>query len=158
MGSMENFFDWVTKPIPDDEVIIWFNIHNMTYEKIELYGDIFKSLFYIIKDTYMGDIDSNFNETKITLTSEDKLSHFEWCWNKIVENFKKENIIISDEGDHKEYFMSFYMETFYGEVEQIVKDSIPKFLDELFNMSTSFTKSDLDMITEAYKVLEKNVH
>ena len=41
---MENFFNWMAKPLPKDEIIIWFNIHNMTYEKIELYGDIFKSL------------------------------------------------------------------------------------------------------------------
>jgi hypothetical protein len=43
MNSMENFFNWMSKVIPNDEVIIWFNIHNMHYEKIELYGDIFKS-------------------------------------------------------------------------------------------------------------------
>ena len=52
---MENFFNWMAKPLPKDEIIIWFNIHNMTYEKIELYGDVFKSLNHIILDTYLGD-------------------------------------------------------------------------------------------------------
>jgi hypothetical protein len=61
---MENFFNWMTKPIPQDEVIIWFNIHNMTYEKIELYGDIAKSLTKIVMDTYLGE---SVSETKIMI-------------------------------------------------------------------------------------------
>ena len=111
MNSMENFFNWMSKPIPQDEVIIWFNVHNMNYERIELYGDIFKSLNYIIIDTYMGEETS---ETKISLSQEDKESHFEWCWNKMIEDFKKENIIIKHGGEHKEYFRSFFFDTFYN--------------------------------------------
>ena len=62
---MENFFNWISKPVPSDEVTIWFNVHNMIYERIELYGDIFKSLDYIIRDTYMGDNIDDVKETKI---------------------------------------------------------------------------------------------
>jgi hypothetical protein len=70
---MENFFNWMTKPLPNEDIIIWFNIHNMTYEKIELYGDVFKSLNQIILDTYLGD---TIFLTKIVLNDEDNLSHF----------------------------------------------------------------------------------
>ena len=82
---MENFFNWLSKPIPKDEIVTWFNVHNMYYEKIELYGDIFKSLNQIIVDTYLG---SDVNETKIVLSEEDNISHFDWCWKKTVENFQ----------------------------------------------------------------------
>ena len=51
MNSMENFFKWMMIPIPKEDIIVWFNIHNMIYEKIELYGDIFKSLNNTIIDT-----------------------------------------------------------------------------------------------------------
>ncbi len=154
MNSMENFFNWMSKPIPKDEVIIWFNVHNMNYERIELYGDIFKSLNYIIIDTYMGD---ETNETKISLSQEDKELHFEWCWNKMVEGFKKENIIIKHGGDHKEYFRSFFLDTFYNQSERNVKDSIPNFLFEVFDVEKPFSKSDLDILTELYKLMEKNI-
>lgn len=157
MASMENFFNWMSKPIPTDEVVIWFNVHNMIYERIELYGDIFKTLNHIIIDTYMGEPMGNSSETKISLTQEDKNLHFEWCWNKMVENFKKENININSNGDHKDYFKSFYMDTFYNQSEKSVKESIPVFLDEIFDIFKPFSKSDLDMITEMYKLLEKNV-
>ena len=157
MNSMENFFNWIAKPLPNDEVVIWFNVHNMIYEKIELYGDIFKSLNCVITDTYMGDSNGDSPETKIVLSPEDKQSHFDWCWSKMVENFHKENIIITIDGEHKDYLKSFYMDTFYDQTQKNVKDSVPVFLNEIFNISKPFSKSDLDMITEIYKMMEKNV-
>jgi len=150
---MENFFNWMTKALPKDEIIIWFNIHNMTYEKIELYGDFFKSLNHIIMDTYLGE---NTSETKIFLSKEDNISHFEWCWNKVIENFKRENIIIKPYGDHKDYFQSFFIDTFYNQTESDLKTSIPKFLNEIFEVGMTYSKSDLDLLTELYKLIEKN--
>jgi hypothetical protein len=150
---MENFFNWMTKPVPKEEIILWFNIHNMTYEKIELCGDFFKSLNQIIMDTYLGD---SISETKISLSNEDNLSHFEWCWTKVIENFRKENIIIKSDGDHKDYFQSFFMDTFYNQTESNLKQSIPKFLNEIFEIGITYSKSDLDLLTELYKLIEKN--
>ena len=150
---MENFFNWMANPLPKDEIIIWFNIHNMTYEKIELYGDVFKSLNHIILDTYLGD---DVSETKITLSEEDKISHFDWCWKRVIEDFKRENIIIKYEGEHKEDFKSFYMETFYNQKNVKIKNSIPKFLSEIFDVTMTYSKSDLDLLTELYKLIEKN--
>lgn len=152
--SMENFFNWMSKPIPKDEVVIWFNIHNMNYEKIELYGDIFKSLNHIVHDTYMG---GDLIETKISLTQEDKELHLEWCWKKTVEDFKKEGILISLEGEHKEYFKGFYLDTFYNPTEKNVKEAIPSFIFDVFDVEKPFTKSDLDILTELYKMMEKNI-
>ena len=151
---MENFFIWMTKPIPHDEVITWFNIHNMNYEKIELYGDISKSLTKIISDTYLGE---NVSETKIFLSNEDNKLHFDWCWNKMVENFGKENIIIKVDGEHRDYFKSFFMDTFYNQSKDSVKQSIDKFLTEIFDTDITFSKLDLDLLTELYKLMEKNI-
>lgn len=150
---MENFFNWMAKPLPKDEIIIWFNIHNMTYEKIELYGDVFKSLNHIILDTYLGD---DISETRITLSDEDKESHFDWCWKKVIDDFRRENIIIKYDGEHKDYFKSFYMETFYNQNEVKIKNSIPKFLSDIFDVTMTYSKSDLDLLTELYKLIEKN--
>ena len=144
-------------PVPTDEVVIWFNVHNMVYERIELYGDIFKSLDYTITDTYMGENPNESHETKIVLTQEDKESHFDWCWEKLIENFRKENIIIKPKGSHKDYFKSFYLDTFYNQTEKTVKESIPSFLTEIFDLGHTFTKSDLDMLTEIYKLMDKSI-
>jgi hypothetical protein len=144
----------MAKPLPKDEIIIWFNIHNMSYEKIELYGDITKSLNQIISDTYLGD---NNSETKIVLSEEDKQLHFDWCWDKMIENFRKENIIIKHGGEHKDYFKSFFTDTFYSQTKESLRGSIGKFLGEIFDTDMSYSKSDLDLLTELYKLMEKNI-
>jgi hypothetical protein len=154
MTSMENFFNWMSKTIPDEEVLVWFNVHNMNYEKIELFGDIFKSLNQTIVDTYMGESDG---ETKISLTPEDKENHFEWCWNTLIKNFKKEEIHIKSHGEHKEYFKQFFLDSFYNQSQENVRISIPEFLNDVFDVQKPFSKSDLDILTELYKLIEKNM-
>lgn len=154
MNSMENFFNWMSKPIASDEVTIWFNVHNMNYEKIELIGDFFKSLNNTISDTYFGE---ESQETKIALNQEDKDSHFEWCWKKVVDDFLKENIVVNQSGEHKNYFKEFYMESFYNQPDKNVKTNIPNFINDVFETQKVFTKSDLDILTELYKLLDKNI-
>lgn len=152
---MENFFNWVSKPLPNDEVQVWFNINNMNYEKIELYGDFCKSLNDKILSTYFQE---EHQETKINLSTEDKKEHFEWCWKKTIEDFSKENINFKIEGEHKNYFKKFYSDTFYEQNQKSIKESIPSFLNEIFDLNNPFSKSDLEIVTEIYKVMEKNLN
>ena len=151
---MENFFNWMSKPVPKEDVLIWFNVHNLRYEKIELYEDFSKSLYLIVKETYLGEESS---ETKIIMTDDDKILHFEWCWSKVIENFEKENIRFRVDGQHKDYFKTFFLDTFYGGKDQNLKVALPEFIDDVFNLDKTFTKSDLDILTEIYNLLDKNI-
>ena len=89
---MENFFNYVTKTVNPEEVDIWFRVNNIYPEKLELFSDFTHSLNMIIIETYLGEEENSY-ETKINLTDDDNKKHFDWCWNKVIENFKKENII-----------------------------------------------------------------
>lgn len=151
---MENFFNWMANPVPKDEVIVWFNIHNMNFEKIELCGDIFRTLYEVVNDTYLGSEDL---ETKINLSNEDNISHFEWCWDLTIENLRKENILIRKEGQHKDYMKSFFLDTYYDLGDKNIKLAIPNFIDDVFSLDKPFTKSDLDILTELYTLFEKNI-
>jgi hypothetical protein len=151
--SMENFFDWMVKPVPPYEVEVWLNMNNMHHEKIELYGDIFRTLHLIITETYLGD---NTNETKIELSNEDIKHHFEWCWSKLIDNFKKENIIINSNGEHRDYMETFYLETYYINDDKF-KEAIPKFIEGIFDFKDKVSKSDLEILTELYKLFDKNI-
>jgi hypothetical protein len=144
----------MTKVIPKDEIVIWFNIHNMYYEKIDLFGDVFKSLNYIILNTYMG---NEYRETKIILTKEDDENHFNWCWNKLIKDFRKENILIGEDGEHKDYFKSFFNDTFYYQSDKETRESIDTFLNDIFDVHKDFIKPDLVILTEYYKILQKYV-
>lgn len=152
--SMENFFNWIMKPIPDEEVDIWFNVNNMHFEKIELFGDIFKTLDYLINSTYLG---GGKGETVIHLTDENNLSHFDWCWSKLIDNFGKEKIFIEKSGEHKDYFLDFYKESFYSFIDNPTNNDINTFLNNIFDLDKPFSKSDLEILTQIYKLLDKNV-
>jgi hypothetical protein len=153
---MENFFNYIAKPMNPDDVDVWFRVNNIIPEKMELYYDFSFSLYYLVLDTYLGEEKSN--ETKVTLSDDDKTKHFDWCWNKTIGNFKKEEITFNIKGDHYEYFLSFFTEIFYNQKENRIKDSIGTFFNDLFDRKKPFTKSDLDMISSIYKSLDKNMN
>jgi len=153
---MENFFNYITKNLNHEEVDVWFRVNNIYPEKLELFSDFTHSLNTLIVDTFLGD-ETESTETKINLSDEDNQKHFEWCWNKVVDNFNKEKIIFEKKGDHYDYFESFFFEIFYNQKEKELRLSIDKFFNDLFNTKTSFTKSDLDMIGAIYKLLDKNM-
>jgi hypothetical protein len=153
---MENFFNYIAKPMNPDDVDVWFRVNNIIPEKMDLYYDFSFSLYYLVLDTYLGEEKSN--ETKVTLSDDDKTKHFDWCWNKTIGNFKKEEITFNIKGDHYEYFLSFFTEIFYNQKENRIKDSIGTFFNDLFDRKKPFTKSDLDMISSIYKSLDKNMN
>lgn len=139
-----------------NDVDIWFRVNNIISEKINLYYDFTFSLYYLIVDTYLGD-ENNDSETKIIMTEKDKKNHFSWCWKKTIENFKKEKIIFNENGEHFDYFLDFFMNIFYSQKEEKIRNSINIFFIDVFDRKKLFTKSDLDMITNIYKLLDKNI-
>jgi hypothetical protein len=153
---MENFFNYISKPLKPEDVDTWFRINNIITEKLELFSDFSHSLNMLIIDTYLGEKDRP-NETKIIMTETDNINHFNWCWNKTINEFKKEEITFNNEGEHYDYFLSFFTDIFYNQSNESVRKSINSFLVELFDTKKPFTKSDLDMILSFYQVLNKNL-
>lgn len=153
---MENFFNYISKPVHPDDVQVWLNINNIIPEKVDLYSDFTSSLYKLILNTYLGEDDKS-NESNIKLTEEDNTKHFDWCWKKTIENFTKENIKFYSKGEHYDHFKSFFDEVYYNQKEQKVKDQIVVFFEDLFDLKKPFTKSDIDMLTDLYKSLDKNL-
>ena len=144
----EQFLKYVTKPVSREDVNLWVKVNGIGIEKINLFGEYLIFLHGLIIDTYLG------NDT---IKTDDEIEgHFNWCWEKIINNFRKENIIFKNEGKHKEYFFNFFYESFYnGKEEQVEK--IKLFLNELFVLYTTKTKSELDMLLEMYNLLNDNL-
>jgi hypothetical protein len=146
------------KPIPKDDVETWFSVNNIILEKKELFSDFVHSLIDLIKSTYLGDqVDTQKTETTIQLQQEDKQKHFDWCWSKTIDAFSKENINFELNGDHKDYFSNLLMDLFYNTENRIISDNIEPFFVNLFDDKVGYSQSDLEMITEIYKLLNKNI-
>ena len=50
---MENFFNYITKPVRPEDVDVWFRSNNIIPEKLELFYDFTYSLNKTIVDTYL---------------------------------------------------------------------------------------------------------
>jgi hypothetical protein len=153
---MDNFFNYITKNLEIEEVDIWFKANNIIPEKMELYYDLSYSLYLLIQKTYLGNVENN-KETKVEMSEEDNTKHFNWCWNKTIKNFNKENIKFQNDGDHYDYFFSLFNELYYKQNKETIRNSIDVFFLDLFNREKPFTQVDLDLIYNIYKTLDKNL-
>lgn len=153
---MENFFNYITQPVKPEDVEKWFKGNNILNEKLELFSDFSHSLNLLIVETYLGQQDSP-NETKILMSDDDNSKHFEWCWDKTVNNFLKEDLNFKNRGEHFDYFKSFFDEIFYNQKDEKIRKSIGNFFSDLFDTKKPFTKSDIDMISSIYKMLDKHM-
>ena len=113
-------------------------------------------LYLLIQKTYLGNGENN-KETKVEMSEEDNTKHFNWCWNKTIKNFNKENIKFQNDGDHYDYFFSLFNELYYKQNKETIRNSIDVFFLDLFNREKPFTQVDLDLIYNIYKTLDKNL-
>ena len=156
-NNMGRFFDWLAKPMDDEDINAWYLANNITLEHTELFRDFCLSFYYLILETYLGDDIDTVTETKVGMTTQQKKDHFNWCWQKTIENFKKESIhFIFNEADMT-FFESFFFEIFYQQTDQKIKDNIQNFLEQIFNRNTKKSKSDIEIFTDLYKLLERSL-
>ena len=145
----EQFFKYVTQLVSREDMNLWVKVNNIHTEKIHLFGDYLKSLHMVVSETYLGrDVIKQDDEIK---------GHFNWCWGRIIDNFKKENILFKKEGHHHEYFFNFFYESFYTNKHEEQREKIKEFLNHLFTLYSEKTKSELDMLYEMYVLLNESL-
>lgn len=154
--NMDQFFNWLAKPMLPEEIDAWYKSNNIIPEMSDLFRDFCFSLLNLVDETYLGNDESS-KETKIGLTQEDKSAHFLWCWNKTVSNFEKENIFFIKNDETYNYFKSFFMEVYYNQEQDFIKRSLNEFFIQIFNRNNKHSKSDIEMFTELYKLLERSL-
>ncbi len=154
---MGRFFDWLAKPMDCEDIVSWYLANNITLELTELFRDFCISFLELLEETYLGGDDNDCSETKIGMSNEQKKEHFIWCWNKTVENFKKEEIhFIFNEKDSS-FFETFFFDIFYSQNMSNYKTSINEFFSQIFDYKYQKTKSDIEIFTDIYKLLERSL-
>lgn len=142
------FYRYVSEPVPQKDLDMWFKANDIVQEKSELFFYFIKSLYILVDKTYLG---------SDVIKNEESKNHFNWCWNKVINDLEKENIKFSKEGPHFDYFWNFFLESFYTNDNTLVIDKVDKFFSTLFVINDPKTKSELDIYTELYKTLDNNL-
>jgi hypothetical protein len=148
---MENseFMNYITNPLTSDQMNLLYKANDIKFDRCNLYYDFIKSLNKVIVDTYLG--------SEYISTEREVKEHYLWCFNKVVSNFKEEQILFDDVEKLKEYFFYFYDELFYKDSDKLLNK-----LDNLAEFSFDFhrikSRSDIDIMIELYKLFEKSIY
>ena len=146
-----NFLKYINTPMSRESIIVLYSANNINFEKCELYNEFIHSLIFLVYDTYMGDDITNEKEQK---------NHFNWCWDKNIENFEKEGFIFNSL-KLKSYFLEFMLEVYYPitkkEENKTALDNIIKLWVYIFDYNNNKSKSDMDTLIEVYKMFENSI-
>ena len=142
------FLDYIGEPVATDFVYNFYVVNDIKHDRINLYKDFTLSLMGLILTTYMGDEITNQKQRK---------EHFNWCWNKNIDNFKKEGIDLSNKKLY-EYFINFSEDIFYSvndKSDPQLEEHISLLWEILFDYNKEKTEPDLDILLKLYKLFTK---
>ena len=149
MGDRKDYNEFEISDKYRNQIDVWYRAYNIHREKVELFYDFLSSLYGLVESTYLG-ADVLYNET-------DQRNHFMWCWDKTIENFNKEKIYFKEKGNHYEYFWNFFFEAFYLVNMDEKPIRIGEYFYKLFDFRYRKSRSELDILTEVYKLMEQNL-
>lgn len=145
------FIKYISTPLTQEEMVLLYKANNINYIKCTLFYDYIISLNCKVCDTFLGD--------DVINSEKDIKSHFNWCFNDIIKDFKSEGIIFEYDEELSDYFYNFYVEVFYNLTNK--KDSEEK-LNKLAKFSFDYhrikTRSDMDVLIELYRLFEKSLN
>lgn len=145
------FIKYISTPLTQEEMVLLYKANNINYNKCTLFYDYIISLNCKVCDTFLGD--------DVINSEKDVKSHFNWCFNDIIKDFKSEGIIFEYDEELSDYFYNFYIEVFYNLTNK--KDSEEK-LNKLAKFSFDYhrikTRSDMDVLIELYRLFEKSLN
>jgi hypothetical protein len=102
-----------------------------------------------MNETYLG--------ADVLIDTVDQQNHFNWCWDKTLNNFEMESIHFKSSGGHYNYLWSFFHEAFYINELENRPNHITEYYNKLFSLDYKKTRSELDLLTEIYKIIEANL-
>ena len=148
MKKDESYLEFVASENFRNQIEVWYKAYNIIREKTELFYDFVIGLYELIDSTYLG--------PDVIVTQEEQLNHFNWCWNKTIQNFEKESITFKESGQHHDYLWDFFYEAYYLN-DNFNNNRIKEYFTKLFQFNFRKTRSELDMLTEIYKILDANI-
>jgi hypothetical protein len=147
MRKDEGYLEFIASENFRNQAEVWYKAYNIIHEKTELFYDFVISLYDVIDETYLG--------PDVVITETQQKQHFEWCWKRVLHSFEKESIHFRESGQHHDYMWSFFNEAYY--MNDTTQNRIREYFTKLFKFDYRKTRSELDMLTEIYKILESNI-
>jgi len=133
----------------EKEIIKFYHDKKIFYIRLELIKDFLFSLLSIVDRTFLGDD---------LMTIQNKKEHFEYCLHKTIEQFKPENISITESEDLKCFLFDVFFKYYYDTKKS--KKNIEDFkirINTILTFSLSKKNAQLNETEKFYTIFSKNL-
>lgn len=135
-----------TKDQNGDSIITKYTVIK---DRVEIYKDFTFNLLYYIYDYYLD---------KETLYLDDDIrNHFMFCYNKVCDEFLKEEIDFRENNELIEYFHTYYYHHFYKADTDIEKEFFVDFWNMIFNIDKPKNRNTLKVMVELYQIFDRSI-
>ena len=120
-------------------------------DRVEIYKDFALNLLYYIHDYYL--------DRETLNNDQDIWNHFRWCYKKVCEEFREENLDFTQNKELKQYFFKYYYHQFYTANQNQDTSLIyfEKFWRNVFDIDKQKNKNILNLLIELYDIYDKSV-
>ena len=121
-------------------------------DRVEIYKDFTINLLYYIIEYYLD---------KETLSEdEDIYNHYNWCFNKVCDEFIKEEIDFTDNLKLREYYYKYYYHQLYKSKakQDISFNSFEKFWNNIFDIDKQKNKNIINIFVEIYTIFDESIN
>jgi hypothetical protein len=96
----------------------------------------------------------------VTLGADDDIkNHFNWCYNKVCDEYKKEELYFGANEALRTYFYQFYYHQFYKrENQDITLAFYDKFWRNIFEINKQKNKNVINTLLEIYAVFDASIN
>ena len=87
-------------------------------------------------------------------------NHFMWCYNRVCEEFKLEDIDFSDNKELIEYYYTYYYNQFYiiDDNESIPITKFQNFWSNIFDINIQKNKNIIKILIELYHIYDTTIN
>lgn len=144
--------DYIKTPLSSESLDLLYSANKVRIENVILYSDFSQSLIDLIFETYLGD-------DEIKMSNEDNYNHFTWCWDKTINNFKKEGIDFTKNNKLKSHYFDFIDLTYYQHKNKNTRliSNNKKVWVEIFDTTIIKTRSEVDTFLSFYELFSKSI-
>jgi len=137
------------KSLTLSELQIFYKRNNINFQEIDTFHDLAISLTETVHSTYLGDD---------VMKDGSQLRHFDWCWQKVLDDLKKENLEFKPNSTLYKYFVKYFKDMYYtrenkGESARV----ITRYWDLIMSYNTTKPHGELRIFLNLYKLMRKNL-
>ena len=142
----------ITKNVEVIEIMLATKRYIIVKDRVEIYKDFALNLLYYIHYYYL--------DRETLGTNQDIYNHYSWCFNKVCDEFKKEELDFTHNKELREYYYAYYYHQFYtanGNQDTSLK-YFENFWKTIFEIGKHKTKNLVNILREIYEIYDTSVN